>query len=111
MEQRIITGPDELYSAETPDGINWAEEPDFRFLTEVDALQTLQQLGDDLRAARQQVKHLMRYIEAAAVAARTGTIQDGPVKPQAIIGHSGVSRETIYGMLRKHGLVDGDEGA
>ncbi|WP_343951694.1 hypothetical protein [Nonomuraea longicatena] len=91
------------------------EEPDFRFLTEVDALQTLMMLADDLRAAREQERHLLRYIEAAAISARQGTVQDGPVKPQAIIGHTGLARKTIYRMLHKHGLVaediEGDEPA
>ncbi|NUW45539.1 hypothetical protein [Nonomuraea rhodomycinica] len=98
MDQRLITGPNELYHDDR-DSIDWTEDPDFRFLTEVDALQTLEMLGNDLRAAREQVKHLMRYIRAAAVSARNGTVQDGQVSPQAIINHTKLARQTVYNMI------------
>ena len=98
MKQRFITGPNELYRDDL-DSIDWTEEPEFKFLTEVDALQTLELLGNDLKAAREQIKYLMRYIQAAAVSARNGTVQDGPVAPQAIIGHTGLARQTVYNMI------------
>lgn len=98
MKQRLITGPGELYR-DNLDSIDWTEEPDFKFLTEVDALQTLEMLGDDLKSAREQIKHLMRYIAAAAVSARKGTVTEGAVSPQAIIGHTGLARQTVYNMI------------
>jgi hypothetical protein len=98
VRQRLITGPNELYR-DGLDTIDWTEEPDFKFLTEVDALQTLEMLGADVRAARKQIEHLMRFIRAAAVSARNGTVQDGEVSPQAIIGHTGLARQTIYNMI------------
>lgn len=98
MKQRLITGPGELYR-DGLDSIDWTEDPDFKFLTEVDALQTLEMLGDDLRNAREQVRQVMRYIQAAAISARNGTREDGKVKPQAIISHSGVARQTVYNMI------------
>lgn len=91
----LITGPDNLY----PEGtgtIDWTAQPRFEFDTEADALETLQLLADDLRAAREQERQLLRYMEAAAVAARRGAGEDGPVTPQAIINHTGVARRTVY---------------
>ncbi|MEU1550190.1 hypothetical protein [Nocardia sp. NPDC005745] len=98
MEQRIITGPDDLYVPGTVD-INWLVEPVFQFKTEVDALRTLDLLGEDLTTARQQVNQVMRYLEAAAKAAHSGTTEDGPVKPQAIINETGLARQTIYNWI------------
>ncbi|MEU1883436.1 hypothetical protein ABZ470_39535 [Streptosporangium sp. NPDC020072] len=111
MEKRLITGPNELYSPATPDSINWRESPEFRFLTEVDALQTLEMLGEDLRSAREQARQVMRYIEAAVIGARTesGTVQDGPVSAQAIIGATGLARQTVYKILHRNDLLDPDE--
>ncbi|MFJ1459728.1 hypothetical protein [Nocardia sp. N2S4-5] len=94
----VITNANELY-ADGTDSIDWTAEPIFQFATEVDALVVLQNLGDDLRRAREEERHVLRYMEAAAKAARAGTTEDGPVKPQAIIGHSGVSRRTVYNWL------------
>lgn len=93
-----ITGPDELYG-QNGDSIEWTADPDFQFETEVDALQVLQLLGEDLRAAREQVQQIMRYMEAAAKAAHAGTEQDGPVAPQAIINETGVARQTVYNWI------------
>lgn len=91
---RTITGPDDLYPEGT-EGISWNDEPVFQFATEVDALRTLQLLGEDLAAARENVRHITRHLEAAARAARQGTAE-GPVTPQAIINESGVARRTVY---------------
>ncbi|MEV0306542.1 hypothetical protein [Nonomuraea fuscirosea] len=98
MEKIVIRNLDELYIPGS-EQIDWTKEPQFEFDTEVDALQTLQMLGEDLRSAREQVRQVMRYIQAAAVAARNGTQQDGKVKPQAIINHTGLARQTVYDMI------------
>lgn len=102
MEKIVIRDVDEMYLPGT-EQIDWTKEPVFEFETEIDALQVLQALGDDLRNAREQVRQTMRYIQAAASAARNGTRQDGKVKPQAIIGHTGLARQTVYDMLGEKG--------
>lgn len=78
---------------------NWNEDPDFRFTTEVDALMTLQDLAQDLESAREQVRQVMRYMTAAVLAARAVEEDGSPVSKQAIIGHSGLSRQTVYDIL------------
>jgi hypothetical protein len=99
MEKIVITNANEMYLPGT-EQIDWTKDPEFQFETEIDALQSLEMLGDDLKSAREQIKHLMRYIEAA-VSASQATAQDGKVKPQAIIGHTGLARQTVYNMLPK----------
>lgn len=98
MEKIVIRNADEMYLPGS-EQIDWTKEPIFEFETEVDALQALQMLGDDLRTAREQVSQVMRYIQAAATSARNGTRQDGKVTPQAIIGHTGLARQTVYNMI------------
>ncbi|MDE1675134.1 hypothetical protein [Nocardia gipuzkoensis] len=98
MEQKIITGPDDLYLPGT-EHVGWLVEPIFQFETEIDALRTLSLLGEDLATARQQVNQIMRYLEAAAKAAHAGTAKDGKVAPQAIINESGLARQTIYNWI------------
>lgn len=98
MEKIVIRDVNEMYLPST-EQIDWTKEPVFDFETEVDALQALEALGDDLRNAREQARQIMRYIRAAATSARNGTRQDGKVQPQAIIGHTGLARQTIYDML------------
>lgn len=75
--------------------ISWVDQPEFEFADEVDALMTLHELGDELRAAREQVRHTMRYMQAAIVQARS----QHDVSPQALIGESGLARQTVYTML------------
>lgn len=104
MEQITITNADDLYQdPHTGEAgnvyIGWTVDPVFQFDTEIDALQTLKTLGEELRTAREQVRHVLRYMEAAAKAARAGTTQDGQVTPQAIIGHTGVARQTVYNWI------------
>lgn len=90
MEPIVITGPDTL-------DLDWTKEPVFRFGTEVDGLMTLEELGHELRAAREQERHIMRFIKAAVLAARHNG--EGDTQPQAIINHTGLARQTIYNML------------
>lgn|SRR4051812_10284030 len=92
MEKIFITGPDTL-------DVDWTKEPVFEFVSEIDALETLALLGDDLKAAREQARQIMRYMSAAVIAART--VEEGGKKttPQAIINHSGLARQTVYDML------------
>ncbi len=92
MEQLVITGPDDI-------DIDWTKEPVFNFDNEIDALETLSVLGDDLRAAREQVRQIMRYMDGAVRAARAVTEDGEKVRPQAIINHSGLARQTVYNML------------
>jgi hypothetical protein len=93
MDKIEIKNTDELVES----GIAWNREPVFVFETEVDALQTLEALGDQLKAAREQVRQIMRYMRAAVPAARHNG--EGDTNPQAIISHSGLARQTVYDML------------
>lgn len=81
--------------------IDWTAEPSFAFATEVDALMTLQDLAEELASAREQERQVMRYMLAAVKAA--GEVRedgdDSPIKPQAIINHSGLARQTVYDAL------------
>ena len=96
MDKVTITNADEMITHGI-DWNNWTNEPVFDFATEVDALQTLDVLGEQLRAAREHVHQIMRYVEAAVLAARhNGT------RPQAIINHGGLARRTIYRMLAEN---------
>lgn len=81
--------------------VDWTKEPAFDFATEVEALQMIEALGEELRIAREQARHCMRYMAAAVQAARK-PIEDGkPVSPQAIISHSGLARQTVYDLIGK----------
>jgi hypothetical protein len=85
--------------------VDWVSEPVFEFETEVDALKMLQALSDELRSAREQVRHAMRYMGAAVQAART-VVEDGkPVSKQAITRESGLSRRTVYAILGQEEAV------
>ena len=90
MDAITITGPDFE--------VDWTKEPEFDFAWEVDALQALTWLGEDLRLAREQVRHVMRYMAAAVEGA--GAMDEGerPTR-QAIINHSGMARQTVYDIL------------
>jgi len=77
--------------------VDWTLPAEFHFATEVDALETVGELADDLRAARRQVDETMRYLKAAIAA--SATTDEGPVKPQALITHSGLARQTVYDAL------------
>jgi hypothetical protein len=90
---------DEMNIHPTTYEIRWNEDPAFRFDTEVDALMTLQDLGQHLKAAREQVRQVMRYMTAAVQAARTVEEDGDLVSKEAIIGHSGLSRRTVYAIL------------
>lgn len=90
MEPIVITSADEL-------DIDWQKEPVFQFATEAEALSTLSALGKDLRSAREQVRQIMRYMNAAVRAARHNA--EGDTTPQAIINHTGLARQTVYDIL------------
>ncbi|MDH2424757.1 hypothetical protein [Sphaerisporangium sp. TRM90804] len=77
----------------------WNKDPEFDFVNEVDALETLVDLGDQLRASREQTRQIMRYMRAAVIAARNATDDGERVSPQAIINHSGLARQTVYDIL------------
>lgn len=77
--------------------VDWTKEPTFEFGTEVAGLMALQDLGEQLEAARQQVRHVMRYMTAAVIAARNNG--EGETSKQAIIGHSGLARQTVFTIL------------
>jgi hypothetical protein len=89
---KTITGPDDLK-------IEWTVAPEFEFETEVDALRTLDLLSEELDLAREQVRQVMRYMSPAVIAARAVTEGGDPVTKQAIIGHSGLARQTVYDIL------------
>lgn len=84
-----------------PNGVevDWTKEPNFYFSTEVDALTALQDLGDQLDSAREQVMHIMRYMRAAVIAARVPYKNGEQTSPTAIINHSSLSRRTVYAIL------------
>ena len=92
MDKVTFTGPIDIET-----DLDWTKEPVFEFETEVDALETLQFLGEDLKAAREQVRQIMRYMHAAVNAAHHNG--EGKTQPQAIINHSGLARQTVYTML------------
>lgn len=79
--------------------IQWGKTPDFKFDTEVDALMTLQDLSVELEAARRQVREVMRYMVAAVKAAGEVRDEAGWARPQAIVSHSGLARQTVYDIL------------
>jgi hypothetical protein len=83
--------------------VDWVSDPEFDFQTEIDALQMLQALGDELRSAREQVEHCMRYL-TAAVKAAYAVREDEPVSKQAIIRESGLARQTVYDILGEDAL-------
>jgi len=77
--------------------IDWTvKKPEFAFDSEVQALMTLQNLGEDLKNARRQLQHVMRYMRAAVLAAREPMEDGKPVSKEAIIGHTGMARKTVY---------------
>jgi hypothetical protein len=79
--------------------VDWTRQAEFDFGTEVDALLTLQELGEELRGARRQVEETMRYLRAAVRAARING--EGMTSAEAIIRESGLSRRTVYKMLEE----------
>lgn len=81
----------------SPDGsmVDWTHEPAFDFVDEVDALETVAELGEELRSAREQVRQITRYLNAAVTSAR----QQTGANPTALINHSGLARQTVYTML------------
>ncbi len=93
MEPIVITGADDLDWE-----VDWTKEPIFDFATEVDALRTVELLGEDLRAAREQVRQVMRYMTAAVQATKRMDEAERPT-PQGIIGHSKLARQTVYDIL------------
>lgn len=94
MDQTAFTGPIDIET-----DLDWTREPVFKFDAEIDALETVQMLGEDLRAAREQVRQIMRYMAAAVKAARQVEESGERTQPQAIINHSGLARQTVYNML------------
>ncbi len=79
--------------------VDWTREAYFDFESEVDALTTIQELGDELAAARKHVEHTMRYLRAAIVAARKPDENGEQTSAEALIGHSGLSRRTVYQII------------
>ena len=77
---------------------NWLIDPVFHFATEVEALQALEALADERRAALEQAAHTMRYIKAAIKAARALPDEERP-HPQAILNHTKLARKTVYQIL------------
>lgn len=94
----IITNANEVHS-------EWEREPRFNFATEVDALQTLEALADELDEARAKAARIMEYMKAAIIATRKVDEGHGKTRPQAIINHSRLGRQTVYDALRKAGLL------
>lgn len=89
MEQITITSADQY------EQVNWLQQPVFEFDDEAQALMTLQALREDLEGAREQVRHTMRWMDAAVRAAKE------VANPQSIIAESGLARQTVYNMLGK----------
>jgi hypothetical protein len=99
MDKITFTGPIDT------DDIDWTKEPVFEFATEINALMTLEALGHELESAREQVQHTMRYLRAAVRAARHNG--EGETTTQAIIGQSGLARQTVYDILGEAQLPGG----
>ncbi|MFB9926004.1 hypothetical protein ACFORO_12505 [Amycolatopsis halotolerans] len=94
LEPRIVHIDDEQL-------VDWVSDPVFDFKTEVDALRMLQALSENLRSAREQVKHSMRYLSAAVKAAGQFEEDGERIRPQAIIRESGLARQTVYDLLNE----------
>lgn len=90
MGKVTITGPDFE--------VDWTLDPEFDFTCEVDALETVELLGEQLRLAREQVRQVMRYMTAAVKGAAAMDEAERPT-PQAIINHSRLARQTVYDIL------------
>lgn len=93
LDKVTIRNADELIEH----GVTWNHEPVFEFATEVDALQTVEVLGKQLEATREQVNQIIRWLKAAVPAAHHNG--EGKTQPQAIINHTGLARQTVYDML------------
>lgn len=74
----------------------WGQPATFEFADEIDALKTIDQLGDELRSARRQVEEITRYLKQAIA---DGHRQVG-VSPQALINTSGLARQTVYDVIQ-----------
>lgn len=79
--------------------VDWTIDPRFEFGSEVDALEMLTALGEELRSAREHVRHCMRYVTAAVRAAGEVTEDGEKISKEAIINHAGVARQTVYNIL------------
>lgn len=75
--------------------VDWTREPEFEFADEVDALETLQELGDELQKAREHVRQITRYLHVAVVQAKA----QHDCSKEALIRESGLARQTVYTML------------
>lgn len=93
-----------------PDGVNWTVDPVFEFATEVEALTALEFLSDDYRAAVEQSRHIMRYIKAAIAAAQTLPEDERP-RPQGIINHTRLARQTVYDAINGAVVYDATNSA
>lgn len=99
MTEQDTPRPDRVVDLNDPQLVDWVSNPVFDFTDETAALKMLNALGEEVRAARTQEHHAMRYLKAAAIAARQVTEDGKPVSKQAIINASGVARQTIYNVL------------
>lgn len=79
--------------------IDWTVDPRFHFATEIEALEAVATLGEELRVAREQVRHAMRYLTIAVQTARSGCENGDRVSKLALANNSGIARQTIYNML------------
>lgn len=79
--------------------VDWTVDPRFHFATEAEALQAVSALGDELRIAREQVRHTMRYLSVAMQTAHHGCEDGTRVAKLALASASGVARQTVYDML------------
>lgn len=75
--------------------VDWTKPAEFQFANEVDGLTTLQELGEELRQAREQVAHITRYLHVAV----QSLSRQHHTQPQAMIRESGLARQTVYDML------------
>lgn len=88
---KTIAGPWQL-------DVDWTAEPEFAFAYEMDALETLEMLAEQLEAAREQQRQVMRYMTAAVKNADAMDEGERPTR-QAVINYSGLARQTVYGIL------------
>ncbi|GAA1281561.1 hypothetical protein [Saccharothrix xinjiangensis] len=78
------------------EGIRWDADPVFEFADEVDALMTVELLGQELKAARRQVEATMAYLATAMRAARKVHEDGRPTSKKAIWDASGLAKQTAY---------------
>jgi hypothetical protein len=98
LTRKVVFANGEWLEANPDLHVQWDIDPVFEFATEVQVLQTLEFLAEDYRATLEHARHYMRYIKAVIAQSQNLSPDERP-KPQALIGHSRLARQTVYDAL------------